>query len=288
MLRLHTGPIGDACSKGIILTSGVLLSGDILMTLKRQRWGFTLIELLVVIAIIAILAAILFPVFAQAREKARQTACLSNTKQMGTATMMYVQDYDETYPSGMYAANQSLRQPEVWFNQLQPYIKNTNVYQCPSGGAANKYFWLPYPVDYVVNWHMIRSTVTPARTPTGTPALAMAAVDAPADYILISETNRGMNNYNWHANDFNWVRTFGWRRFFLYRDALTRHNSGMVAVFADGHSSWLRMPERTISPNDAPDLGVLGDCKTGTPRWGSTNTRYKAYLRSNSSSFLGF
>lgn len=64
----------------------------------QQRRGFTLIELLVVIAIIAILAAILFPVFAQAREKARQTTCVSNLKQIGTAFMMYVQDYDETYP----------------------------------------------------------------------------------------------------------------------------------------------------------------------------------------------
>src|SRR3954447_724453 len=68
---------------------------------RRSRRGFTLIELLVVIAIIAILAAILFPVFAQAREKARQVGCLSNLKQMGTATMMYVQDYDETYPSNL-------------------------------------------------------------------------------------------------------------------------------------------------------------------------------------------
>jgi len=69
------------------------------MFVRRQRWGFTLIELLVVIAIIAILAAILFPVFAQARDKARQASCLSNCKQMGTAWMMYTQDYDETFPS---------------------------------------------------------------------------------------------------------------------------------------------------------------------------------------------
>ncbi len=69
-------------------------------SLPRSRAGFTLIELLVVIAIIAVLAAILFPVFAQAREKARQTACLSNLKQMGTAVMMYSLDYDETLPLG--------------------------------------------------------------------------------------------------------------------------------------------------------------------------------------------
>ena len=76
-----------------------------MLSRHRQREGFTLIELLVVIAIIAILAAILFPVFAQAREKARQTSCTSNLKQQGTAMMMYAQDYDESYPSNWYPQN---------------------------------------------------------------------------------------------------------------------------------------------------------------------------------------
>jgi prepilin-type N-terminal cleavage/methylation domain-containing protein len=89
----------------------------------RKSRGFTLIELLVVIAIIAILAAILFPVFAQARDKARQTACLSNAKQIGTAVMMYTQDYDEMYPSIDYAKYLVL---------IQPYIKNEMVWECPS------------------------------------------------------------------------------------------------------------------------------------------------------------
>jgi len=123
--------------------------------LNRKLSGFTLIELLVVIAIIAILAAILFPVFAQAREKARQTSCLSNLKQLGTATLMYVQDYDETfpldtmrssptaawdYPSGGYttpaewrpAASYALRN-SYWSNALLTYTKNIDIYRCPSG-----------------------------------------------------------------------------------------------------------------------------------------------------------
>ena len=106
--------------------------------MHSQRKGFTLIELLVVIAIIAILAAILFPVFAQARAKARQISCLSNTKQMGTATMMYVQDYDETLPGyrfngpagsnlNPYAADARVgasAKNVIFINQLlNPYIR---------------------------------------------------------------------------------------------------------------------------------------------------------------------
>ena len=116
------------------------------MTSRNARVGFTLIELLVVIAIIAILAAILFPVFAQAREKARAISCLSNTKQIGTATMMYSQDYDEMLygyrfqaPAGNmnpYAADplvaNNAKRP-IFFNQLlYPYTKNDQIWRCPS------------------------------------------------------------------------------------------------------------------------------------------------------------
>ena len=134
------------------------------MSRISARKGFTLIELLVVIAIIAILAAILFPVFAQAREKARQTSCLSNVKQMGLASMMYAQDYDETlYPHRFNCdrnndgvrdncpqyedANGNLvapylnydadsRQRFYWVHMLQPYTKNYQIFQCPSNPNA--------------------------------------------------------------------------------------------------------------------------------------------------------
>jgi prepilin-type N-terminal cleavage/methylation domain-containing protein/prepilin-type processing-associated H-X9-DG protein len=99
-----------------------------------NRKGFTLIELLVVIAIIAILAAILFPVFAQAREKARSTACLSNQKQLGTSVMMYVQDYDETFPMAYWYKNDtsSANGYVQWSGMMQPYIKSIQLFVCPS------------------------------------------------------------------------------------------------------------------------------------------------------------
>ena len=109
------------------------------------RRGFTLIELLVVIAIIAILAAILFPVFAQAREKARQASCISNHKQLSLAMMQYVQDYDETFPARYfpndigYACSTT---PVTYLfdapnktTTLSPYIKNNDIYRCPSNQA---------------------------------------------------------------------------------------------------------------------------------------------------------
>jgi prepilin-type N-terminal cleavage/methylation domain-containing protein len=107
------------------------------VAMQRRKSGFTLIELLVVIAIIAILAAILFPVFAQAREKARQASCLSNLKQSGIAGMMYVQDYDETYPLSLYI-NMGNNPPCVFsfYNALSPYQKNSQVMLCPSAPKA--------------------------------------------------------------------------------------------------------------------------------------------------------
>lgn len=114
----------------------------------RQR-AFTLIELLVVIAIIAILAAILFPVFAQAREKARAISCISNLKQSGTATQMYVQDYDETFPMSLYI-DFAPASPCVnsFYIELQPYQKSSQIMQCPSK---------PMAVDFVAGWNNVVS-----------------------------------------------------------------------------------------------------------------------------------
>ena len=120
----------------------------------RKASGFTLIELLVVIAIIAILAAILFPVFAQARAKARQASCLSNMRQIGLATGMYVQDYDESFyphrfnsgpnsnpflsdPVGNATITGSARDKTFWISLLEPYVKNYDLFKCPSEGGPS-------------------------------------------------------------------------------------------------------------------------------------------------------
>ena len=111
-----------------------------------RRKGFTLIELLVVIAIIAILAAILFPVFARAREKARQSSCLSNVKQIGLAILAYVQDYDETYSAlYYYPVNATANNCVYWFHKVTPYIKNVQLFKCPSVSGTS------FPSDGVID-----------------------------------------------------------------------------------------------------------------------------------------
>src|SRR6266513_4447720 len=115
------------------------LSRGGLDVMTRSKRGFTLIELLVVIAIIAILAAILFPVFAMARAKARQTACLSNMKQLGTGLTMYAQDWDETLPLNDYVGNGLMPLPgwrdpragDSWCSGIYPYVKNLQIFACP-------------------------------------------------------------------------------------------------------------------------------------------------------------
>ena len=103
---------------------------------KQHRKAFTLIELLVVIAIISILAAILFPVFARARENARRASCLSNLKQISLGAMMYVQDYDETYPMAYnYDAPSG---SQFWIDTIQPYVKSEQIFECPSGNNSSQ------------------------------------------------------------------------------------------------------------------------------------------------------
>lgn len=133
-----------------------------------SRKGFTLIELLVVIAIIAILAAILFPVFARAREAARKTSCASNLRQLGLASHMYAQDYDEYMPCDYYACNSSTTHLRL-MNQIMPYVKNTQILYCPSAGKMTLPDIVASPANaaagnigyYYYSYDQVPSTVMP-------------------------------------------------------------------------------------------------------------------------------
>lgn len=125
------------------------------MTRSRRRViGFTLIELLVVIAIIAILAAILFPVFARAREKARQASCQSNLKQIALGVLMYAQDYDERFPCTPYwqCGRPNNTRTTRWYAAIYPYVKNQQLFTCPTAPSAGGWPRPDPPFNAGVNW----------------------------------------------------------------------------------------------------------------------------------------
>lgn len=157
--------------------------------MRRNQNAFTLIELLIVIAIIAILAAILFPVFAQARERARQTVCVSNAKQLATALYMYTQDYDENIVPASLRAPDPTFIPIIWTEIIQPYIKNTGIFICPS--ADNKAYAANWGTRQLGSYGYNESSATDLRTPPseGFPsALNLAAMDEPARGVLMADT----------------------------------------------------------------------------------------------------
>jgi len=178
----------------------------------QYRRGFTLIELLVVIAIIAILAAILFPVFATAREKARQASCLSNTKQLGTAVMMYNQDYDELMPLFKVTSPRN-----TWVGLIQPYIKNWAMAKCPnqimarspSDGIAidqppynntgNLSLWgtgYGWNVDYM-NFSQDCSDYGTAENPESGPPTPLARIAKPAETVMAGGSSFAPGTGSW-------------------------------------------------------------------------------------------
>jgi prepilin-type N-terminal cleavage/methylation domain-containing protein/prepilin-type processing-associated H-X9-DG protein len=198
-----------------------------------MRRGFTLIELLVVIAIIAILAAILFPVFARAREKARQTSCLSNLKQMGLACMMYAQDYDETLPRHCYQPRPLLPTGDYpWTMAVQPYAKNSQLFLCPSNtGWRNE--------AKCCGGYGYNLSTTPSGGGVGCSNQPMSRITAPAGLIMITEVGSGADAVAWcgywevesDTGNPNYVHQTG------------RHNEGSNSIFADGHAKWLKQSE---------------------------------------------
>ena len=162
----------------------------------KAKSGFTLIELLVVIAIIAILAAILFPVFQKVRENARKTSCLSNEKQLGLAFTQYVQDNDETFPggsiSGVLGANDHFG--IGWAGEIYPYVKATGVYACPDDKTASQPTANPpmYEVSYGMNTHIINSYLTPAFGNPQGPLGKLSGFNAPASTVLLTEVTSNL------------------------------------------------------------------------------------------------
>jgi prepilin-type N-terminal cleavage/methylation domain-containing protein len=160
------------------------------MSCAHRPRGFTLIELLVVIAIIAILAAILFPVFAKAREAARMTSCGSNARQLSTGVMMYTQDFDETFPMVTNYAAPTGAVDRVWMSTVQPYVKNTGIFLCPSAeNAAFAPDWngrgtLPIGYNSLTGYD-------PLGVEGPTSALGLATLSEPSRSVLFAETPSG-------------------------------------------------------------------------------------------------
>jgi prepilin-type N-terminal cleavage/methylation domain-containing protein/prepilin-type processing-associated H-X9-DG protein len=211
-----------------------------------SRKGFTLIELLVVIAIIAILAAILFPVFARAREKARQSSCLSNVKQIGTAVLMYTQDYDERFfqyemdsPIGRlrWLVPPDPQTGEIWHPERQilyPYVKNYQVATCPSADPSERYSygWNRFLGFHARSYHPYNSEC----------AAGLAQVERPSETIMIGDATSSLllapSKESWA---YPWDNYVSWEI----------HNGGANYGFVDGHAKWMKGQE--VGTTDAFD-----------------------------------
>jgi len=198
----------------------------------KSRRGFTLIELLVVIAIIAILAAILFPVFAQAREKARQTSCLSNMKQIGTAARMYVEDYDGMSIWDTYW--QFTHFPNTWSGFILPYVKNEDIFRCPSHGVPRKP-WNTDPYDWVPEWYYksyginVYGAVIYIKPDNTVSEFMLDLIKRPAERIWFFEV------YDADDND----QGLGYNATWGPSHWAFRHTDGMNVTFVDTHAKYV-------------------------------------------------
>jgi len=214
---------------------------------KRLR-GFTLIELLVVIAIIAILAAILFPVFAKAREKARASSCLSNIKQIGLAIMQYSQDYDEEWPYAAYNGGTTLG--NHWLVSTSPYIKSEQIWICPSGKSTmrNSGSWAA--------WNGIADRAAYSWNEDAQNRRSIAACGNPANTYLLMDRGADQCFTGW----------YGWRdraqNTYSGGSRPGPHTEGKNIGFVDGHAKWMRSDQivaRDITDTSGPGLVATSD-----------------------------
>ncbi|MFO8082540.1 MAG: DUF1559 domain-containing protein [Armatimonadota bacterium] len=204
--------------------------------------------------IIAILAAILFPVFARAREKARQTSCLSNVKQIGLGMNMYLQDYDESFPHRALPTGGTVEYPNgstsgtmYWYMAIYPYINNVQIFSCPSYSAGR---WHGGPTSAQISYGYNRGLCHN----NSRPPITLAEVTYPAETAMIADTAYAPSPPR-DASAMNYV--FYSRLYYrTFIDA--RHNEGANMAYADGHAKWIRVPSweqmDDLQPYDIPGL----------------------------------
>jgi prepilin-type N-terminal cleavage/methylation domain-containing protein len=209
---------------------------------RRQliRAGFTLIELLVVIAVIAIIAAILFPVFAQAREKARQTTCASNLKNLGTAVLLYVQDYDELLPLGAYARSDA--EFVTWHELTEPYTRNKAIWHCPSSRVSPTDASGKITSHFGYNVRYLTTLAPDFSNANAHNAVSLAAVGQPAETVLLVDAKASVAG-SWCGDDGKFLLPPSMPDTHCWGRPNPLHSEGSNLLWLDSHLKWQRLAQ---------------------------------------------